>query len=355
MRNDLLNQLEIKGISKSTIAKQINVSPALLTKFFTHNKEIDFETVLNLVKTVKPDQEQKLMGAYCMEVQSPSNLKAALEYLSTNRIFDKHQVILHSAKEHKNKSLNEWASIQELQIACQKNSKLRSEIEYLNRINELSPSDDASKALLKIMEGYHYYYIKEFRLAKKVFDFAYELISNLDESFVKRSLSGRCLQLLSYLELKINANKDKAIELANDLIDCDMGLTYNAYGYYVIGLASLFSDYKQALNHFNQANKIYKEGQHLTWINEVNKKIELLNLIHNPKSTNISELKSDDDALNYFLDGIKNNDSSLLYRSMIKYLKQGDSFLAQLPKQELINKGEDRTFLNELQFVNQIA
>jgi hypothetical protein len=50
----------------------------------------------------------------------------------------------------------------------------------------------------------------------------------------------------------------------------------------------------------------------------------------------------------FFIKGLKENSEKILMLSLIKYMKNNDKFLANLPKLELLKQGYDEDILFEL-------
>lgn len=351
MRQALINQIQLKGLKHKEIAHNIT-SESNLSSILEGRSQGNFQVVLDLVRRVLPEQEQSLMAEYISTLESPQQIKSATDYLSTNRMFGEFEELTSRLSDNKNRSLNEWLRIIEYQMYCQRNSHLRKESTYLEQLCKFKANQNESKAMLHIMTAQHHQYKKEFNVAKTKFEVAMVYVEQLDDSYLKKSLSARCLEHLCYLELKINSDVEKANELSDKLIKCSIGTTFTGFAYYVKGLSHLFISYDKSIKYFNQSSNLYKQGGYINFVKEVQKKVNLLNYIHNKSDSPIID---DGEPLKLFFEAKETDDKDLYYRSMIAFLKQGDSFLATLPQIELGKKGENHDLLNDLITINKSA
>jgi len=71
LRQTLVNAMEIKGIKRSDVAKQVGISGSRVTEFLNDEQEIAFDTVLYMVNILVPEKVKDLMVEYSMQVEKP--------------------------------------------------------------------------------------------------------------------------------------------------------------------------------------------------------------------------------------------------------------------------------------------
>lgn len=375
MRQVLLNQMELKNINKSELAKKVGCSNGSLTKFFTQQKPIDFEVVLNIIRYLLPDKETELIKQYCSEISKPEHIKTAFEYLSTNRMLDALKMLLFKAQSIKNNELQEWVQVYTIMHDWQINSRPNNRDKILDDIEKLNTNNEALKPLTTIMESYYYFYIHEYRVMKIFAEKALNALNNLKNDYLKKSFKARIDQMLAYMELKVNCDEEKARKHSRKLIEANVGQPYTAFGYCIIGLSYFYNDVDQCQRHLDKSIKLYKETGQMSHVQAVQNKLNLaLNYWNVSKTTDgkYDKVKkaisiNDTDSLNeiysdnlenpeyLYFKGLMDNDFETLMMSLVGYVDQSDNFFANLPKQALKQLGYSEKMLDKVVEINKVS
>ncbi len=149
MRQTLLNEMEVKGDTKSLLAQKVDMSNSQITAFF-QGKEISFDKAVQIVREVKSDSESELINQYCLEVKSPKNIRYAMEYASTHRLLDELSHLINKATNHQNKTLQDYAHMYKL-VHDWQTDNYESETELYTKLQSFCPSDLTIKLLQSLL------------------------------------------------------------------------------------------------------------------------------------------------------------------------------------------------------------
>jgi hypothetical protein len=337
------------------------------------NPEKEFDSLSGLIKIVRHifgEDEKKLMQQYSGEI-NPNNKTARyiLEYLSVNRLLDSMKQLIDKMLVCKNQQSKEWAKIYSLQHEWQVDFYGLDFNIIISRLNEFRTNIHELNTLISIMRCNSYYSIKMYRMSFELSRHIQHSIENIKDEFIKASYSVKHNEIMSYLSLKVFNEPEKTREHAQIVINNDIGQTFNAFAHYAIGCSYLFTDYEKAKDHLYQSYKIYMDINRKDAADNVNEERELLEIvwdkdifsIHTNKAyryywlarnnrLQIEELEGInlEQPFNYLIKGMKDNNIEMLLHSLILFVKEGDLFLANLSKFELLNRGYSENIVNEL-------
>jgi hypothetical protein len=338
----------------------------------------EFDSLSALLKIVKhifgTENKKKLMEQYSTEID-PNNKCARhmLEYLSVNRLLDSMKNLLDRMSECKNKDSREWAKIYSLQHEWQTDYYGMDFNLFINRLNEFKTNIHELNTMISIMRCNIYYKEKMFRMFHELSHTVQFSIENIKDEFIKTSYYVKYNEILSYLSLKVFNEPDKAREYAEFVLESDIGKTFNAYAHYIIGCSYLFTDYEKAKDHLYQSYKIYMDINRIDAADNVNEERELLEIVwdkdifsihtnknyryywmarsNRPISEDLENLNLDK-SFYFLIKGMKDNNNENLLQCMILFVKQGDLFLANLPKFELLKRGYSENIIKELMSIH---
>jgi hypothetical protein len=348
------------------------VSGSNLTKVLRDPKK-DFDSLLGLIKIIKHifgDDEKKLMEQYSTEID-PNNKIARhmLEYLSVHRMLDSMKSLIDKMSDCKNAKSREWAKVYTLQHEAGTDFYGMDFNLVVNRLNEFRTNIHELNTLISIMRCNIYY--KE-RMYKMFYELSRTIkfsIENIKDEFIKNSYNVKYNEIQSYLSLKVFNEPEKARGYAQFVLDSDTGKTFNAFAHYVIGCSYLFTQYEKAKEHLYLSSKIYMDINRKDAADNVNEERELLEIVWDKDIFSIHtnrdyryywmirtnrQMPEEIESLNldkafYFLiKGMKENSIDYLIQSLIVFVKQGDLFLANLTKFELLKRGYNENIIQEL-------
>lgn len=196
-----------------------------------------------------------------------------------------------------------------------------------------------------------------------------ETIETIKDEFLKNAYMVKFNEIMSYLSLRVRNDSESARIHAQNVLDLDIGQTFKAYAKFTIGYSYLFTSYEKAKEYLAESLKIYESLNRTQAIIDVKEEIELLDIVwdknifsvyycdkykyywlaRNNKSFDMDKVKLDlDDPFYYLIKGMKENNVNILMQSIIRFVKRGDMFLANLAKIELLKRGQDELVLNDL-------
>lgn len=339
-------------------------------------KEFDnFNGLVKIVKHIFGEDEQKLMEEYSKNLD-PCNKSARtmLEYLSCNRLLKSMKQLIDRMSECKNKESLEFAKVYSLQYEWQNNYHSLDINVHHKKVKECRPTIPDLKVFVNLMNCYCYYYKNNHKTA---FEISHDLeceIIEINNLYFKGILEAKLNEVKSYINLWIKNSPVVARENAQKVIDNNIGNTFNAYAYFTIGYSYFFISYDLALKNLNECVAIYKsigrentckdifeiiDKLNMFWEKDISEFVSLESYIWDKIRRNVISRKEIDaekeklyEPFYYFLTGIKENDNDILLQSMIKFLKDGDAFQANLPRIELLKRGMNGIILNELININ---
>lgn len=358
----LENEIDRKGLKKSYIAKQIGVSPALLTKFFNHN-ECELDKVFLLIDYLSEDNSEELKSSYIKSyVTSPRNILISLEYANMFNNLDLFTYLIDKHSDNKNREVQEMIRLQKIYM------KMNDEFncyDLLEQIKRVSTSTILTSLFKNILICYCYNRNKNHNIIQEYLDEVKVLVNQMEDCFLKQSYSIRYYQLLGHIELRSNVNCIKAREIGNYLVDHSLNDKIKAYGYYLIGLSYIFDDLEKCQKFMLKSIEIYDEygkindakiilnklsivlslNQNFTMVNS--KYAKGLQDIYLNRDLSI-DLSNDTDPFAYLVLGIKDSSFNLLMKSLVGFINFGDKLFAEVVKRQMRLIGYSYDFIDDL-------
>lgn len=344
-------------------------------------REFDsIQGLIDLVRFLFSDDEHAIMAEYSKEIDPNNKLaRHMLEYLSCNRLLDSMKELIDKMLQCSNKESNEWARVYSLQYEWQNNYHSLDINNHHIKVKDTKSSILELKILLKMMDCNCHYYKNNLKFA---YDIIQEVTINVDlmkDDYIKNVFKTKLNEILSYINLWVLNNPSKAINNAEEVIKSNIGETFKAYAHFIIGYAHFYTSYDVAIKNLLESIAIYNSINREKATDDVYEVIDRLNVFWGKKidadykfrsleshllykfknGINIEiELEEKKNKLYepfyYFLLGLVNNSKDLIMLSMIKFLKDGNTFQANLVKIELLKRGENELVLSELINFNNI-
>jgi tetratricopeptide (TPR) repeat protein len=354
--------IEAKGLKKIDIAKQIGVTPTAITKVL--KGEATFELILDILKAVEPDHYLELLTKddNLLKINT-KNWRDTLEFASTNRLLDLQEKLVEKALNSNNKRDNEFGMVYGVLLTWQDESKEFDRTLYEDVKRKINC--EYMKALCKLFDANLFHFEGNFLMVGCLLEELNEILNRLDDSYLKKSIQARTLELLCHVQLRVKNDVSNALESAEKLIKCDIGKTFTAYGHYIRGLCLIESDFKSAKESFMKGLELYKKSNRMIAVKELSEIIEFLTIYY--KADEIIDCEHEiSNALNlyykkdlkeaekylelvksqnpltthlkHFLKGIIKDDHDTVMKSLLKFVKSGDKFFANLPYKWLVKK-----------------
>ncbi|MEM5009330.1 AimR family lysis-lysogeny pheromone receptor [Niallia taxi] len=322
------------------------------------------------MKLIYPDNFLVKMEELVEEC-NPQNLtsRCMLEYLSVNRLTEGFLKLINKMENCNNAESREWSKFYKFIYENQTSEKLDYN-DFLKRVEDEKTSVDELIILQNLLKIYSYHQKKTYKSIKDIVEETEIAIDKLENEFIKKSYLARLSEPLAYISLWVNSDEESCRKYANNVLNSEMGLGYKGSAYYQIGYSYMFSSYEKAISYLNKSMDIYTSLGRAAVVEDIEEKIELITIHWNKNNfsecryiqnqlyletkrnstENLVSLRDQiDEPFYYYLLGLKNgyNEMALL-KSMVKYLKRGDSFLANLPKSVLLKNDYDEEFLMDL-------
>lgn len=357
---------EIAGYSSGGNLKKI---------FKDEKKEFDnFDGLVKLVRHSFPDQEHEIMENYSKTLDGKSKTaRMMLEYLSSHRLLKSMKSLIEKMMVCGNKESEQWAKVYALQFEWQNNyHNIDIDKHYIN-VRNLKTNVDELIIFQKLMAVYCHYYRDNHKAAHEMIREIKEDLQTINNEFIKKSYETKLNETLSYINLWVLNKPEEARENARVVLSNNIGLTFDAYAYFIIGYSNFYTSYEEAIENLNKSVDIYKyinrkeaaqnsammiEKLNVFWGKEMGKHFFIskqAKLWYYAKN-NIdfeSMLTSESSKTIYspfktLANGLKENNNDLLMQSMIQFLKHGDAYQARIPMLELLKRGYSEIVLNEL-------
>ena len=352
MIEEQLDQLS-QRVTWSELAKKSGVSPGNISHFRNGEIELNFQSLLNISKLLYNDEYVHVMSRWCLNLRLPKNLKCALEFLSVNLKLDELENLIQTIEEqYDSRDLKNWVDIYKIMLKRQRN---HGNIDFIEDLRRFSPKSVETKILSMIMELYYFYSIKDYKTMLEKSKDLINAFTIIKDEFIRWSFEARLYEILAYTNLHNLADIEAARKYATKIFSKKICAIFTLSSYYLMGMSFLFEDYDKCLYYLKEYEKLLRVYNFTSYLNSLhNQDIPFINNVWgkttNPEEINdISERahyeakygnkkmaielldKLDETPFRLYYRGIAENNSMILLKSLIKFMKQGNKFYAKLP------------------------
>jgi hypothetical protein len=368
---------EINTRSKFFVAELVRISDysslgAFKKVLIDPKREFDkFQSLINVCEYIWGDKGIEYISQYSTEIDpNRQTARIMLEYLSTNRKLEALKSLLDRMSECSNKESREWSYVYSIQYFCQANYPNIDLDDIIRKVKSVKTSIVELKVFLKLIKTYAYNQKGEFYMPKILAEEIKLYFSEIENGYIKNMYQARMCETMSYVELRVFNNPEASREYSQQILESNIGKAFKAYANFYQGMSYLFTSCEKSLLYFTESNRIYKEMNRDWIVKDIDEKIELLKvywdkledsncyfetnyLLFNIKkgvnvSTALEEFKEKmDEPMYLYLKGYNEKNVTLLIESALKFVKKGDSYLASLPKNVLIEMGYPNIHLIE--------
>ncbi|GAA0378641.1 AimR family lysis-lysogeny pheromone receptor [Bacillus horti] len=376
LQERILKTLESRdNLDQRKLSRIAGVSESTISRYLHGFDEINFESVLAIVKHLFPDGELSIMAEYVL-TQKSRNARFALEYCWMNDLDEQLDYLIQSLATAVNPLDKEWAGMYEL-LKIRK-SKAFTPVEMLKKVEVFKPKELEMDLLRVILKGYIYVDLQDFHSLSSYIPLIEEDVEKVKSSFIRDSFKVRIGLLMNYVSLLKN-DIIKAREYSTWVVEQNYYEKKKGSAYYQLGYSYLFTDYEKASDYFQRAFTLFTRYQKASYIEAVNRDVSFLNsywkidraftyenkdyqtksdylyyLIQKGDLTearilisgiDVSALADYDKAFYYYHFGLIENDLTSFRQSVRWFKKIGDQFHLQLPLEELKKLKEDQLVL----------
>jgi hypothetical protein len=303
--------------------------------------------VLSMIQKSYPDREIELMQTYCDEITQPKNIKVALEYAHIKRIKQTSEKLIHKAFQISDET-NAWAKIYKLQLDAQ----VIHEIDRLKQIKDLPGKTNEMNITTSILTMYAFYNTGKYEVAYDYIERIRPQIVEVKDPYLRKAYAIRLGEVEAHICLKQLKNVVGAREMANRILDANLGPTYNSTGYFILALSYLSESYESSFSYYQKCLEINEKLNRVSVADDLKEQIAFLQLLWDksvdrslsPFINNLADgkhVQSSDpfqQALAFFYLGRKESRIDQLFLSLHHFGKLKDYFRAELPKLELIKR-----------------
>ena len=357
------------------LAEAIGCNRSVITKFKnTPDKELDsLESLIKVVRILDKNNELVLMIDYSEGIDvNNKTARYMLEYLAINRQTKALRNLLDRMETATNKDSKEWALFYEL-LYLQLTEYRK--VDYKERIitaASYKANTIEMKTMEKLLDVYSHYETKGYKNMLSAIDVVEGLLGEIKDNFVRRAYEARALEMKSYVYLTVKDNREVARELSNQIIELNVNKKFTAYANHTIGLSYLYESYEKGIGYLNRSISNYKEFNSpavesdivqvedtkelfaAVWSKKIDFKINQYSKLYSAYQGENIELDGvfEDEAYKLLAEGIQNKDHNQMLNALIKFIKRGDKFLANLPMLELNKIKYNHDFIMNLININ---
>lgn len=373
--NKILNK-KLESCKSKDIEKAANCSQGTVSKYKTKpNSEIEsFQVMLNIVRYMDDKREYEIMTDYARHTDvNKQTARNMLEYLLCNRLLEEMDELLTRMENESTSALNkEYVKVYRLQYNRQIN--LIDTDKQLEDLRDVREKDDVLKVLTKLIRCYAYYDKDQDKMLLEVVDGLLSEIERLKEEYIKNSFKAKYYEIMSFLNLWVLNDHDKALECAGKVIEINIGETYIAYANFIAGYSNFFKSHNKAKFYLEQSRKTYQRIGRSEGVEFADVALEMLDVHYKLKKNDsfiskknelyykvvnnikVVDLEKDKELLGegfyLLIKGISENNTDYLMGSMIEYLREGNGFYSNFAKNELLKRGYSEYILEKLHKIN---
>ena len=334
----------------------------------------DFIGLINIIKEVADQTSynfKELVADYTKTIDvNRVTARYMLEYLSVNRLLNDMDNLLKRMEAASNKESKEWVSVYKLLYKWQTEYDSMNKDEFLRDIREISITDKALNICKDLLKCNVYYSKMNYKYVSETSKEIELKLETLEDSYVKTTYKVKMSEIHSVINLWVNKDYGCAREYAKRVLDHNIGETFNGQAFYVIGCSYFYDSYEKSLEYLEKSSEVYESIGRKKASDLAKARIQLLNCYWDKslstdsfivpslffainKGQDITTQLEDNKAsiekpFYYFLKGLNDNDKDVLLLAMIEFLKEGNAFNANLPKQKLIKEGFNEDVLESL-------
>ncbi|WP_102273220.1 AimR family lysis-lysogeny pheromone receptor [Cytobacillus massiliigabonensis] len=359
-----------KKITWKDLATAVKLSPGSLTNL-KNGAEMKFPTLLEIAKFIYKNEHINRFKKWCLNFDSPKNLRFALEYLAVNRqLKELDELIMKITKQRTDQTMKEWAQGYSILSRYLKREKAE---DIINELRGFTPKTKEMQILALITEVWCRYKLNDFKTMSLLISGLEYAINKINEDFIRDSYGIRLNEVLAYVNLYKFNNITLAREIAEKIIFSNCSATFTTSASYILGMSFLFDNYEKCLGYIERHRELLVESGRLKELEVIdNCDIPFINNVwrkqERPNTNDISELAHFEavvgnkelalelinkaieneekegrkpSGFKFYYKALATNDASLFMKSLIMFSKNGDKFYANLPYKYL---KEDETF-----------
>jgi transcriptional regulator with XRE-family HTH domain len=348
-------------ITWAHIAKELKLTPSALSHFRNNGTELNFASLLTLSKLLFKNRYADILCDWCVELKKPSNIRAALEFLTLNRKTNHLEKLLHNINDPNNPSKILIELFKTYTYHLKHQQDVHDTKKLLCDIEEEKIKTKETYIPLLFAKFYFYHNENNHQQMKKIYSEVKHEIGNLKDSLLKSFFEIRLYELESILSLFFNGDtvtsriaSEKI--LRNKLISC---AAFIGDVYYRMGMSYLFESPDMCLVYLNKSEKIFRcEGllrraksireneivfAEIYWgravyenlTNDSYRVFYLVSEGREEEAKGVLNILDRDSPFTRLYSGMAHKDADMLLESLLLFKKTKNMFYAKLPLDQL--------------------
>lgn len=379
LRQMFKNEFDKDKTLSKRVVENTSISQSNLSKFINDpERDINFSTMLEIVRFVFPDREYELMDKHLRTVDPNKKIaRIGLEYSNVTRLDDLHTYLIDKLGNSTNGESKEWSQLYSLNKMAIKGKITR--LELIDRVNELKIKAQEMKVYSKLLLLYSYYELDLIDILVQTSKLLAPVLSEVKEEYMKPSLTSRYALVMTAINLhlgkvdEVREYGDLALRHSEqNVIKCQLLLH--------IGNSYMMESYDKSIEHFNNAlglctneDKVAEIQSSINFVSNywakapqyINIESEKVSDIHEVAFYYIRQGKIDEGmklledidfenltnnqrAYNFFYRGLATSNKNYFYESVRYFNLAGEKYYKRLPIIELRKLGENEVILNAL-------
>lgn len=380
LREKILESLNRrKSIDQRKLSQIAGVKDAAISRYLNGFEQLNFESILKIVKYLYPVEELSIMGEYVL-TQKSKNARYALDYCFMHNLKEQGEELIDRLLHSNNPSDKEWGGMYALLNAI--NQRERSFRELLQQVEMQKPKECEMQILKGILKAYVYFGMDDFHSIVLHVKDTEKLLEEMKRGYIKDSFYVRLGLMMNYVALFDSNDVEKSRYYSSLIIEQDFFQGAKASAYNQLGHSYLFENYELAKHYMELAiDQFQKNGRdepiqvvqhnlcflqsywriqrpfpfelkgdsekvdYAYYLIQSGAKDQAIHLLEEVVVEQISEWNK---AFYYYYMGLLHEKKDLFYQSIELFRKKGDFFHIQLPIQELHKLGENELALKML-------
>jgi hypothetical protein len=359
-------------ITWSSIAKELKMTPSAISHFRKKGTELGFGALLKLCKLVFPKNYIDILADWSLNLNKPSNIKYALEFLAANRKIEHIKIFYNNSSRYPSKQIKELIYAYFL-LTNHLVSFLNSE-DLFNIVNLKKKAKlDETLFILEISEAYYYNSINNIDKVAQSLDSLKKILNRIADPLLSKLYTYRVTELESIVLLFNKSETTESRLLSEKIIKSECGFycaSFFADAYYRIGMSFLFESPDMCLANLKKAKEYYLKDKKAKAANnlerneiafakiywgidtkegfELEDSYKTFQLIRKGENEQACALVSELDSKSPFTlyyKGLATGDVTALLESLVTFKNKGNYFYAQLPKRALESNTETKNLV----------
>jgi hypothetical protein len=359
-------------ITWASIAKELKMTPSALSHFRKKGTELGFGALLKLCKLVFPKNYIDILADWSLNLNKPSNIKYALEFLAANRKIEHIKSFYNNSDLYPSKQIRELIYAYFL-LTNHLTSFLNSE-DLFNIVSMKKKAKlDETLFILEISEAYYYNGINNIDKVAQSLEVSKMILSRIEDPLLNKLYTYRIIELESIVLLFNKSDTTGSRLLSEKIIKSECGFycaTFFADAYYRIGMSFLFESPDMCLANLRKAKEFYLKDKkenaadnlerneitfaRIYWGIDTKEAFDLedsyktFQLIKEGKIKQACDLVSKLDSespFTLYYKGLATGDVTTLLESLVTFKNKGNFFYAQLPIKALENNAETKNLV----------